>query len=82
MTRAMRAVHVPKERESWDQGIESVDRIKVDKKVQLHHIVNKSPLKQLISERDFITKKMFFRNNHGKDFWILESAIPNEVFPI
>ena len=79
MTRAMRAVHIPKERESWDDGIQSIDRIKIDKKVQIQHIVNKSPFKQLISERDYITKKMFFRNNGGKDFWLLESAIPNEI---
>jgi hypothetical protein len=24
---------------------------------------------------------MFFRDNEGKDFYILESAIPNEIYP-
>ena len=35
----------------------------------------------MISERDFITKKMFFRDRDGKDFYIFESAVPNEVSP-
>jgi phenolic acid decarboxylase len=66
----------------WDKGLASSKTFLVDGKLFVNHVVNESPWKTLINNRDHIEKKLHFRDKNDNDaHYCIVSAVPDELFP-
>lgn len=75
-----RLCHDSDTRVKWDKGIASSKTIIDDGKVHVKQVVNESPFKALINNRDRIEKKLHFRDKKENDaHYVVVSSVPDEI---
>jgi hypothetical protein len=74
--------HDPNARVAWDKDIASSKTIITEDKFLVNYVVNESPFKALISNRDHVEKKFFFRDRNDNDaLYTYLSAVPDAIMP-